>query len=168
MIERGANSPAFVWGLNAIPIEFNSTTGAVGAIREAWKIYLNHMTKNTEEPGWNMERTRLLVDLLQAMGKHLGYDVSRVEIETGIYAPRGHMQANDDQEVIRQGVAKILRGEESLSMAVKSMPADPEMVALWRGVLGGLNEFLAADRNRRSPGVGQAPLAEGQTPQQPR
>jgi hypothetical protein len=157
MIERGSNSPAFVWGLNAIPIEFNESTGVVGKIREAWKIYLNHMGKDTAEPGWNLERTRLLVDLLQEMGRHLGYEISRVEIETGIYSPRGHMQANDDQEVIRQGVAKILRGEESLSMAVKSMPADPEMVALWRGALTGLNAFLAANRTQAPGGPGVQP-----------
>jgi len=146
MIERGANSPAFVWALNAIPIEFNESTGQVGDVREAWKIYLNHMGKDVNEAGWNMERIRLLVDLLQAMGKHLGYDVSRVEIETGIYAPVGHAQAASDQDAIRAGVAALLRGEKTLPLEVKSMPADPEMVALWRTALEGLGTYFGQNK----------------------
>jgi hypothetical protein len=144
MIERGANSPAFVWGINAIPVEFNESGGEVGAVREAWRIYLNHLGKDASQPSWEMERGRLLVDLLQAMGKHLGYDVSRVELETGIYAPLGHVKAASDQDAIREGVAALLRGDKTLPLDVKSMPADAEMMALWRTALEGLGRYFGS------------------------
>lgn len=150
MVERGANSPAFVLALNAIPIEFNESTGEAGAVREAWKIYLNHLGKDANQAGWGMERGRLLGDLLQVMGKHLGYDVSRVELETGIYAPVGHVKVASDQDAIREGFAALLRGEKTLPLDVKSMPADPEMVAIWRATLEAVGKHFGSQERDRT------------------
>jgi hypothetical protein len=146
MMERATNSPAFVQALNAIPLEFNSTDGEVGQVRDAWKIFLAHTGKQ-QDAAWGSERIRLLTDLLLAMGKFLKYRIDRVEVENGIYFPKGHGQALDDQEIIRQGLVKILKGDASLPLDVKNMPADPEMVKLWRNALIAIAEWP----NRRAP-----------------
>src|SRR6059058_3878534 len=52
MIERAANSPAFVIGINAIPIEFNETSGPVGVVRKAWATYLAHVGTTVTADGW--------------------------------------------------------------------------------------------------------------------
>jgi hypothetical protein len=62
------------------------------------------------------------------MGEALGYDFNSVEITCEVYSPKAHSSIESDQEIIRQGLAKLFKGEISLPMDVKTFPADPQFI----------------------------------------
>jgi len=49
-----------------------------------------------------------LADLLQVMGKSLGYDFDKVKIKRGIYVPRGHGEEGEDNVLIRKAMVSLL------------------------------------------------------------
>jgi hypothetical protein len=111
MATRASNlSLAHVEALNAVPIEFYHVKNVV----EAWKLYLDHMSKDTSSPTWNENRITLLVDMLHGMAKEVGYGFNKVEIKNEIYSPRKHGDIETDQDIIRRGLALLLSGSRSL------------------------------------------------------
>ena len=143
MAEGRSISGAHIDALNAVPLEFaDRKAPQIDEIRTAWKVYINHTWKDVAQPSWEQDRQRLYNDLLIKMGKFLGYKLDSVELEMEHYSPTGKVRAASDEETIRQQLARILKGEAAMPMAVQSMPADPEMVALWRGALSKLDQWL--------------------------
>lgn len=142
MTQRLRLTREHVDAINAVPLEFAEKKGPIGDVRTAWKVYLGHMAKNTEEPSWAATRVRLFVDLLQKMGRFLNYDFDPVELENEFYFPKGHVTLSSDQDVIRQGLAEVLTGKRAVPMNVNSFPSDPEYIAQLRGVLLKLEGWL--------------------------
>ncbi len=121
-------SPVHVEALNAIPIEFYGSSKGLKAIINKWKTYLDHLKKSPENQGWEQERSKFLVDLLQEMAGYLGYEFNTVEIANEVYIPTGHAWAQTDQDIIRRGLAQLLSGQLALPMEVKSFPTDQDAV----------------------------------------
>ncbi|MDP9124600.1 MAG: hypothetical protein M3N82_08375 [Pseudomonadota bacterium] len=142
MIQRLRLTQGHVDAINAVPLEFSDKKGSIGEVRTAWKVYLNHMTKDPEEASWQAGRVRLFIDLLQKMGKFLDYDFDPVELEQEFYFPKGHVSLSSDQDVIRQGLAEVLGGKRSLPMEVTTFPSDPAYIAQIRAVLTKLENWL--------------------------
>jgi hypothetical protein len=114
-------SPAHVEALNAVPIEFYSNKKIV----DPWKEYLNYLSTQGIPPEvWGQKRTDLFVDLLVEMAVFLGYNFNRVEISREVYWPSGHARIEADQQIIREGMAKLFRGEFSIPVDVKAFPAE--------------------------------------------
>lgn len=128
--------------LNAVPLEFQGSSNKVKAVLVAWRIYINHFGKDTSTPTWSERRLELLTALLQQMGELLKYDLDAVQIEREAYSPIAHGQAAAEQDLIRQGLAAIFKGDTTLPMSVKQMPVDPEMRERIVGVLAKLDAFL--------------------------
>ena len=47
----------------------------IGSVVEACKVYIQHLGKPTDAPGWGDKREELLIDLLQKMGASLDYEM---------------------------------------------------------------------------------------------
>lgn len=122
-------SPAHVEALNVVPIEFYGKEAAFVDVVDAWKTYIDYLYRDNVEPkAWAEKRVELLNEMLAKMALALGYRFNSVEIKRELYSPRGHAAIEGDQEIIRQGFAKLFKGELSLPMDVKSFPSDPEFI----------------------------------------
>jgi len=117
-----------VQALNSIELYFDHPRKDK-LIVEKWNEYLDHFGQGPKEgekdysaklDTWVKKGDDLLADLLQTIGKSLGYDFDKVKIKRGIYTPRGHGEEMEDQFIIRKGLVKILDGKASLPVEVKN------------------------------------------------
>ena len=83
------------------------------------------------------------------MAAFLGYKFTRVEISREIYAPGAHVQMEADQQVIRQGLAKLFRGEVSIPMDVKSFPVEAQALEEQQDLRRLLLKWLAGEQSVR-------------------
>ncbi len=116
-------SPAHVEAINAIPVEFYSRDRKAKPILDDWQAYMSAL--NNHQPDINilmLTRNNAFYNLLHKMAKHLGYDFNRTELESSVYYPSGHQQAEQEQDVIRRGLVRLLSGEAALPMAVTQFP----------------------------------------------
>jgi len=58
------------------------------------------------------------------MAAFVGYRFTHVEISREVYLPTGHTRIEADQQIIREGMAKLFRGEIAIPMDVKSFPIE--------------------------------------------
>jgi hypothetical protein len=116
-------SPAHVEALNAVPIEFYGNRKIVNS----WKEYLDYLSTQGVPPElWGQRRIELFVGLLVDMAVFLGYNFTRVEISREVYWPTAHAPIEADQQIIREGLAKLFRGETAIPMDVKSFPVEAQ------------------------------------------
>ena len=116
-------SPAHVEALNRIDLEFSASKRAEKAVLEVWQQYLDHLgSKSLTGQLWDDKRVDLLVDLLHAMGKSLGYDFNKTQIKNATYSPRAHGQIENEQEQMRQLTLEVLEGKRPLPMYVTNLP----------------------------------------------
>ncbi len=119
-------SPAHVEALNAVPIDFYRNRKIV----DSWKEYLDHLSQPQLTPElWGQRRVELFNILLVNMATFLGYKFTTVEISREVYSPTAHAQIEADQQIIRQGLARLFRGEFAIPMDVKSFPVEAQAVA---------------------------------------
>jgi hypothetical protein len=76
----------------------------------------------------------------------LGYDFTRSQLARDIYNPKLHGAIENEQTIIRQGLAKLFNGETVLPMAVKEFPADPQAFANQVAIQKALLEWLDGQR----------------------
>jgi hypothetical protein len=124
MATRAYNlSPAHVEALNRIDLEFSAGKRAEKAVLDVWQQYLDHLGSTTlTGAAWNERRVDLLVDLLHAMGKALGYDFNKTQIKNATYSPTAHGRIETEQGQIRQLTIEVLEGRRSLPMYVTNLP----------------------------------------------
>ena len=60
----------------------------------------------------------LLTNLLLAMGKCLRYDFDEVHVKKGGYYPRGLVNVEEEQHILRRGLLELLDGKRKLPIAV--------------------------------------------------
>ena len=128
MSSRAQGLSAFhVQALNSIELEFDPKKANDKSVLEAWSAYRDFLgDKNFPEDSWAVRRNDLFSDLLQRMGKGLGYDLDKTNIKNSFYSPTGHERLEDDQTVIRQSLRKLLEGNEAFPMYVTNIPT-PEV-----------------------------------------
>ncbi len=124
MATRAATlSTTFVEALNAIPVEFYGSRKELRLINEAWKLYLDHhLSDGTFSEVWAQKRIDLFIDLLHLISKFLGYAFSKAQLRSDIYSPRAHENFEADQNIIRQGLVSLFKGETALPLAIKEVP----------------------------------------------
>lgn len=117
-------SPAHVEALNRIDLEFSASKRKEKAVLNVWQQYLDHLgSKHLTGQTWNDKRVDLLVELLQVMGRSLGYDFNKTHIKNATYSPTAHGRIEDEQEKIRQLTLEVLQGTRPLPMYVTNLPA---------------------------------------------
>jgi len=157
-------SPSHVEALNAIPVEFYGKKPIV----RAWQVYLDHLADTESDPkGWVSKRVDLFVVLLQKLATSLRYDFSEVELKKEVYTPRAHGEVENEEQIIRRGVAALLKGDYALPMAVQSWPVDPEALAAQKEIQKHLVSWLSGQSvpRVRIEGANAPPTrAEGSDP----
>lgn len=120
-------SPPHVEALNSIDLEFSAKHPKERAVLDIWQQYLDHLGNTGMEAGaWNVRRVDLLVDLLYAMGKVLGYDFNKTQIKNGTYSPMAHGNLEEQQSRVRELALELLEGRRSLPMRVVNLPNQNE------------------------------------------
>lgn len=107
----------FVQAFNAIPIEFYGKGQESRLILDKHKEYLSHLETRyaeSEFAWWESRRQELLVSLLQAMAKFLGYEFNNVELFRGSYFPQHFDKLNHEEEKIRAGLAALLSSSKGV------------------------------------------------------
>lgn len=116
-------SNAHVEALNRIDLEFSSKIDSEREVISKWKEYLDLLgDKSISVEQWGMRRIDLLVELLSAMGKSLGYKFDKVHIKNATYSPLAHGKLEEEQQAIRTKTIEVLEGTRSLSIKVESSP----------------------------------------------
>ncbi|MCP0914018.1 hypothetical protein NKV53_06595 [Legionella sp. 27cVA30] len=118
MATRGARlSLDHVRALNMIDTEFYDER----EITDAWKCYLDCLCQqhdNSEQAlaSWVKERDRLFVSLLGKMASSLKYHFDDVHLRQAVYTPKAYGQEEEYQYYVREGIKKIISGEQSISV----------------------------------------------------
>jgi hypothetical protein len=81
--------------------------------------------KDLEDPDFqeklnlsNEKSENLLIDLLAEMAKSLNYNFDKVHLHRAVYLPKGNVMDMEEQQFIRQTVARFLSGEVSILIKV--------------------------------------------------
>ncbi len=124
MATRAYNiSAAHVEALNSIDLEFNLKRPTERAVLDVWQQYLDHLGQTQMEPTqWDLRWVDLLVDLLYAMGKSVGYDFNKTQIKNGTYSPTAHGRIENEQGRIRAMTLELLEGRRELPMKFTNIP----------------------------------------------
>jgi hypothetical protein len=168
-----------VRALNSIDIAFYGSR-ALGRLArkapyqdvlDAWSNYRQLLgfggsqTEPTTEEGWarwNAKGDELFVNLLEKLAIATGFDFKREELQSGSYLPSGHTRVEREQEELRSRLLELLRGNGSLPLEVRSMPANDvavtgmfelqeRMVAALEKLAGGANGHGQADKRSVAP-----------------
>jgi hypothetical protein len=111
-------APIFVQALNLIDVEFDGDNKKEKDVRDAWKELLDLLnnfktTANAEE-----KSRELSANLLQAMGKCLGYDFDKVQVKKGAYYPEGLVNTEQEQHAVRRGILDVLQGKRRIPIGI--------------------------------------------------
>lgn len=161
MATRAATvSPQHVQALNMIDLEFQGVK--YKGVTDAWKTYLDHLSHHPKDDEkqqaiWGERRVDLLAKLLIEMGKSLGYTFDEVHVKRGIYAPEAHAQYETEEQLIRNGLVRLLHGRSHLKMDVMSLPASQEAMEEQKALREGFKELIDG---KRKLGVSVSKAAE--------
>jgi hypothetical protein len=138
------NSPEHVNALNAVPLEFHRNEQVVNA----WRDMLMHLNvdQQANPQTWFERRTQLFIELLKRMGNALHYNFREAELQDHAYIPQWQVALMSEQQALRKGLVDLLSGTTSLSMNVKSFPADEELAKLVKQVQTMMVEWLEGKR----------------------
>ena len=128
MATRAARvSREHVQALNMIDLEFYGGGTREKRVREVWRQYLDHLNTQYDKAAaatWSMRQDELFVDLLYEMANCLGYDFDKIHIKNSSYSPVAHGNLEEVHNVIRLGLANVLKGR--VSIPVTLTPRSPE------------------------------------------
>lgn len=163
MATRAARiAPNHVEALNAVPVEFYGNSRKLKPIVDDWHAYIDTLVNAGQLEGQvlALARQNAFLNMLHKMSLYLGYSFSRSELEKDVYYPEGHKVIEDDQEVIRRGFARVLKGELSIPMAVREFPAtaDDATLANQAAIQKALLEWL---QGQTAVNVSNVPPKEG-------
>jgi len=123
-----------VQALNMIDIEFYGRkisgskfqTKSEKAVTNAWKNYNDHLNSRSKYESlemWLKDGDGLFIKLLYEMSQSLGYDYDEVQLKRDCYRPEAHANVESAQLDVLEGLAKVLKHERSLPMAVTYFPS---------------------------------------------
>lgn len=131
MATRGSGlSPVHVEALNKIDIEFSQSDEKTKSVFDAWKEYRDHLNDaqkiNPEDTegwkNWTARKEDMLVELLYKMAIRLDYRFDKVHIKRGHYYPKGYVDIETEQRIIRQGLVNVF--EKNIPLPVFALVAN--------------------------------------------
>ena len=114
-----------VQALNSIELFFTDPKDK--DVISKWNEYFDHFNHSVNEndkdfqaklDNWLQKGDDLLADLLQVMGKSLGFNFDKVKLKRGFYSPKGHGDQENDAYKIRKSLVAILEQKSSLPVKV--------------------------------------------------
>ena len=121
MATRGERvSRDHVQALNMIYIEFEGEQNVTGK----WKEYNAHLNDKSYATfdAWFKKGDEFFTELLFAMSELLGYKFDKVQLKNDTYRPEAHVNLENSQLAVLEGLAKILNNEKSLQMEITKIP----------------------------------------------
>lgn len=112
--------PAHVAALNVVEIDFYEDREVVSAYRSYMQKLNSAAPTDDQSTRFYDEKDDLFLDLVQSMGRHLGYQFDKRELQRTGYAPKGWF---DDQNLQRDNairLASLLEGKRTLPISVRS------------------------------------------------
>ena len=148
-----AGSAEHVQALNLIDLFFDGKTAREKAIRNAWALYLDFLSQRVPEnmneaegKSHNQQGVDFLVSLLEALALALGYDFNKVQLKRGGYYPQGHADESNARAFIRDGLVRVLKGEQSVRMAVVSLPVSEQALKNQQLIQAALLDTLSGQK----------------------
>lgn len=117
---RAANlTPDFVNALNMIDVVFKGSGRSEKRIRDKWKILMDHFnTRDSESKEWGEKRQDLTVDLLAAIGEHLGFRFEPSHIKRQVYFPKAMSEQWEESNQLRKQLLQVLDGKGTRKIPV--------------------------------------------------
>ena len=124
-------APRHVEALNLIDIEFYGSrflgipyrSREDQAVIEAWRVYhdcLNSTLADSDPKPWASRRDELFTDVLYAMSRALGYSFDKVQLQRGIYFPKGHGEQELYGLTMQQYLREIMEGKRKIPVHILS------------------------------------------------
>lgn len=154
MATRAIRAGSFdhVQALNLIELYFNGKSASDKAVRAAWDDYRDFLLQKVrtdmteaEAEAYNGRGIDLLVDTLAAMSTALGYEFNKVTIKRGGYYPQGHADESAANAAVRNGFAKMMKGEFALPMNVVGFPVSQEAIDSQKAINSALLKTLSGE-----------------------
>ena len=115
-----------VQALNSIDVVFSGKSAKQEAVRRQWKQYLDHLNdKNYLREHWETRRKELLVELLDTMGQHLGFNFDKTHLKNQSYYPQGYGDLEAEQAALRRSMFEVMSGKRPMPMWVANLPPQP-------------------------------------------
>ena len=115
-----------VQALNSIDVVFSGKSAKQEAVRRQWKQYLDHLNDNNyRREHWEIRRKDLLVELLDTMGQHLGFNFDKTHLKNQSYYPKGYGDLETEQAELRRSMVEVMSGKRPLSIWVVKPPPQP-------------------------------------------
>ena len=129
MATRGSKlSVNHINALNMIDVEFYGKDKKLKNVVDAWKLYLNHLkNKGLSDEVWEQRGTELFEDLLDIMATCLDYDFDRVSIKETSYYPEGYGEIDEENRIIRKGLAGVFSGKFGFPVQAISGESDNKL-----------------------------------------
>jgi hypothetical protein len=147
-----ASSVEHVQALNLIEVFFDGKSASERKVRETWGLYRDFLYQpaiardEAAAIAHNERGVDFLVNLLDAVGKSLGYHFDAVQLKRGGYYPQGHADDANHQAIIREGFARILSGKQAFPMNVVGFPVSEDALALQTKVQNALLATLTGKK----------------------
>jgi len=153
-----------VEALNAIPVAFDpqwwerfGRRDRLKVVDEKWRQLLHHFnvdqSKFTEAQtvNWIERRVTFDTEVIEAIGKCLGYRLSALDYQSQFYFPVAHGNEMEQNGKIREGLAAVLSGERGIRI---DAPVDDQSKAM-RQAMANILQGQAPIRVALNPGPGQ-------------
>jgi len=111
-------SPNFVQSLNLVDLEFNGNNEDEAAVRDKWKVLLDHFNNYNSVSNPREKAADLTMELLKAMSTCLGFGFDEVYLKRGGYYPELFDTIEKEQHAIRRGVFELLEGNRRLPIGI--------------------------------------------------
>jgi hypothetical protein len=143
-------SPDHVQALNMIELEF--TRKAEEPVLAAWREYRDHLYSFPRDGGdlearaavWNQRTQDLLANLLEGMGRALGYKLDPVQVRKGAYSPEAHAAAEMEMQLVRRAALRWLTGGTNVQVSV--VPEDEEAAERGKALAEGLASIIRGEK----------------------
>jgi hypothetical protein len=112
-------TPEYVNALNLIDMVFRGNKKTEILIRAKWKILMDHFNdRNNKTKEWGDKRQDLTVDLLAAVGEHLGFKFDPSHIKRQVYFPQAMSDQWEETNQLRKQMLQVLDGKGTRKIPV--------------------------------------------------
>lgn len=127
---RTPMNPEFVGALNLVEVEFSKDERIITAWKQLLASFEQLATESmTEEQLTSLanERSQAQTRLLDAIAKRLGMRIEQLDIYSGGYSPKGWLDVENEQTIIRRLFGEIAIGKRAFPVMVfQPQPEDEQ------------------------------------------
>lgn len=111
-------APQFVQSLNLVDLEFDGDNPKEKAIRDRWRILLDHFNNYSAAKDPVEKTSELSIELLKAMSAYFDYEFDEVYLKRGAYYPKFFQDVELEQHALRRKILEVLDGNRRVPVGV--------------------------------------------------